>query len=376
MFENILNQLITVGAGLAILGGSYLVWLLSGIANVIFTEGRKWNWKRMLEDLVKTILMCVAILSWVVVFNALDWFSTNMGADITKILEGASVTGLVGGIIGGTAYFILKAYKNFYEFVNTNHVEVEVTQPNYKNVANTIKAWFVRHDSGTGETIDATTSTPEMGSFPYYYVNIATPTDFYNAVNGVGFNEGYGYQCVAGFKEFMYALCGKIVATNDGCASGYANQIAQVEELGFKWHDGTQGLQNGDWAIFGGSTWGHVAMYYNGQWFGQNQNAADPYVGNPFNLDNMSTASIIGYYRPNIYNQPAPTPIQPTEDKVSYTYKEGDTFGQVILNLGLGTSHGLWGADGDVAYYTEQLHEQGIYGNIPIGTTITLTRRK
>ena len=72
---------------------------------------------------------------------------------------------------------------------------------------------------------------------------------------------------------------------------------------------------------------------------------------------------------------------KPTEttDVVTYTYKPGDTFGQVIQDLGLTTSNGLWGAGGDVEYYTRQLINQGALdrnGNIPIGTTIRLTRRK
>lgn len=62
-------------------------------------------------------------------------------------------------------------------------------------------------------------------------------------------------------------------------------------------------------------------------------------------------------------------------DIVEYTYKQGDTFGQVIVNLGLATKHGLWGDNGDVNYYNAQLNEQGIYGNIPIGTTIKLRKR-
>lgn len=76
--------------------------------------------------------------------------------------------------------------------------------------------------------------------------------------------------------------------------------------------------------------------------------------------------------------EPAPAPEPqpaPSTGEISYTYKAGDTFGQVVTNLGLKTRHGLWGADGDVAYYTEQLHQQGIYGNIPIGATIKLTPR-
>ena len=76
-----------------------------------------------------------------------------------------------------------------------------------------------------------------------------------------------------------------------------------------------------------------------------------------------------------VSTNPTSTPQAAPSNEVSYTYKTGDTFGQVILNLGLQTNHGLWGEDGDVAFYTNQLHEQGIYGNIPVGTTIKLRRR-
>lgn len=76
----------------------------------------------------------------------------------------------------------------------------------------------------------------------------------------------------------------------------------------------------------------------------------------------------------------APTQPESDEDTVEYTYKPGDTFGQVILDLGLNTDNGLWGDNGDVNYYTQQLVDQGIWEdnqphNIPIGTTIKLRRR-
>lgn len=65
-----------------------------------------------------------------------------------------------------------------------------------------------------------------------------------------------------------------------------------------------------------------------------------------------------------------------SDDYIEYTYKKGDTFGQVIKDLGLKTNKGLWGSDGDVAYYTKQLRQQGIPGMVPIGTKIRLKRRK
>lgn len=64
------------------------------------------------------------------------------------------------------------------------------------------------------------------------------------------------------------------------------------------------------------------------------------------------------------------------DNTIEYTYKEGDTFGQVIKDLGLMTDNGLWGNNGDVKYYEKQLREQGWNGgNIPIGMKIRLRRR-
>lgn len=80
--------------------------------------------------------------------------------------------------------------------------------------------------------------------------------------------------------------------------------------------------------------------------------------------------------RSEIESSESTTDDDDEDDYVEYTYKRGDTFGQVIKNLGLDTGKGLWGSDGDVAYYTKQLRAQGIPGMVPIGTKIRLKRRK
>lgn len=206
----------------------------------------------------------------------------------------------------------------------------------------------------------APTDIPQMGSLPYYKVDVSTPAAFYNAVNGKGFNEGYGLQCVAGFKQFMYALSGKYVATKTGGASGYASQQSQIEPLGFKWHSGRSGLQDGDWGIFGGGQYGHVAMLYQGRWFGQNQGAANANVGNAFNLMALGTDNLIGYYRPNIYIQKEtsqPVKIeQPTQsvEVGSHVVQDGETLGGISLKNGWWPSaNGLYGDAG----YTQRLAE-------------------
>lgn len=193
----------------------------------------------------------------------------------------------------------------------------------------------------------APTNLPQMGSLVYYSVVMATPTDFKNSVIGKGFNEGYGYQCVAGFKEFMFSLSGKYVAAAGGGAKGYATQQAQIEPLGFKWYSGTAGLQDGDWAIWTTGQYGHVAMKYGNQWLGQNQYASDPNAGNAFNLASISTNDIAGYYRPNIYIAPEPVDPTPPVGSDSYTIRSGDTLGGISLSQGWWASPvGLYGDKG------------------------------
>lgn len=170
----------------------------------------------------------------------------------------------------------------------------------------------VPQDSGSGcEAPDK--ELAQMGSGVYYKTDLSSPAAFVNAMNGRGFNEGYGLQCVAGFKQFMFSLSGRVVATRTGGASGYANQVGEIQALGFTWHSGQAGMKDGDWAIFGGGTYGHVAMYYQGKFFGQNQGSGNIYVGNAFNLMDLGgyRNSIIGYYRPNIWSGTASAPAAP-----------------------------------------------------------------
>lgn len=170
----------------------------------------------------------------------------------------------------------------------------------------------VPQDKGSGcEAPDK--EMAQMGSGVYYKTDLSSPATFVNAMNGRGFNEGYGLQFVAGFKQFMFSLSGRVVATRTGGASGYANQVGEIQALGFTWHSGQAGMKDGDWAIFGGGTYGHVAMYYQGKFFGQNQGSGNIYVGNAFNLMDLGgyRNSIIGYYRPNIWNGTASAPAAP-----------------------------------------------------------------
>ena len=375
MLENLLNQLITTAVGLAILGGSYLVWLVSGIVNVILTPGRNWSWKRMFEDITKTLLMCIAMLAWVAIFNALDWFSKEMGADITEILEGASVTGLIGGIIGGSVYYIVKGFKNFYEFINTNHVEpkIEAGSQNYQAVAEKIYNLFETRP----EVVEKQKKDEEEGARGNYYkVDISSYNAFRKEVMGKGYDldNCWSYQCWDG-ACLLWENLDRWLYTGDGTARGCWTLKRDVNagsdfDLIYKKED----IKRGDVVVFSCGDFGHIGYAdedYSGNGYirllGQNQSA-----DMRFCVINMSLGTFLGAFRYHGWiMKPEPAPA-PSDDVVEYTYKAGDTFGQVINDLGLRTWHGLWGPDGDVAYYTAQL---GITGNIPIGTHLVFHRR-
>ncbi len=353
--EEIFNQLITVGAGLGILAGAWFIWLVSGVANNFFSP-KKWSWKRMFEDMAKTLIMGIGILSWVVMLNVIDWYTKSLGMDVSAVLDGATVVGLLAVIVGGSANYAAKAYRNFIEFIGTNHVAEVVGEQDYAGIAKDVKdavsALYSSINSqqedpetvaGQVLTKSQTAKLAEMGASPYYKVDVSTPDRAYNNLLGRGFNEGWGYQCVAGFKEFMFSMFGRY-ASAGGAAANYASKPARsaVCKLGFTWHNGQSGLQNGDWGIWTNGLYGHVAMYYNGKWLGQNQAAADGNIGNAFNLIALPMQGFAGYFWPNAYAKTAakPATIKPATSSVSFSkgdrvrvLKHIDVNGTALMNL-------------------------------------------
>lgn len=85
-----------------------------------------------------------------------------------------------------------------------------------------------------------------------------------------------------------------------------------------------------------------------------------------------------GSYNPAPEPTPTPTPTPTPSDTITYSYVPGDTFGQVLLNLGLSDGSSLWGKGGDVDYYTNQLVEQNVLdyrGNVLLYTPFKLTKK-
>lgn len=146
---------------------------------------------------------------------------------------------------------------------------------------------------------------------------MAIPHEFFLSVIGKGYSEGYGYQCVAGFKEFCKSVIGVNYYGKSMCyggnPTGYSNRIwYNFDSLGLgAYFDkvSPNNLQDGDWAIWEyGSRpypYSHIAMFRKdngngtGIFLGQNQ-ARDK----KFTQVSISYSGIIGGLRPKIYHTP------------------------------------------------------------------------
>ena len=147
-----------------------------------------------------------------------------------------------------------------------------------------------------------------------------TPHEFYLSVIGKGFDtDGYGYQCVAGFKVFCRQLLGLNYYGKSICYGGNPSNYAyriwyNFDSLGLgKYFDKVPANQmvDGDWAIWkygrgnNSCPFSHIAMFRKdngngtGVFLGQNQSVN----GARFSQVNISYAGLLGAFRPKIYHQ-------------------------------------------------------------------------
>lgn len=229
----------------------------------------------------------------------------------------------------------------------------------------------------------------------YPYVDTSTPQAFLNATLGGCYDvDGYfNEQCWDYAALFFLNYAGRTFYTcGTGAAKGAFADGCWQKNAGneFDWITDPTKLQPGDIVGFNNGTYGHVgsaAGYYNNGYIalqGQNQGGGlcpGSTMGARVNIINISLKHFAGAFRPKAYIKPEPTPPAPTptpqDGKVTYSYVKGDCFSRVLVKLGLDEGH-LWGKDGTVAYYTQQLVEQGVLdarGNVKIGVPFTLTVR-
>lgn len=314
--------------------------------------------------------------------------------DIIKLISigAGAVVAIAGAVLGANVIFsqhgeefVLKvgtkidyADEKVPTLIQTSDGEIEVTDE-------PATVDFV--DSGKVDECPSESEECAKGAGNLPYLDITSPTTVYNSVINqcVDFDGAFGSQCFDLMAYFHYVYTGRWLSANGtGAAYGiwdareYNNQGNEYELI----YD-THSLKAGDWVIFHNGYYGHVGMalggYNNGYvaLLGTNQGGpACAGGGAVANVINMSLVSFSGAFRPRIWIQPEPTPTP-----LSNIYKEGDTFGQYLLDHGLATEETLWSED--IKYYNEQLHKQGIlnyyYGqywnNIPIGTEINLVEK-
>lgn len=412
--------------------------LLSAWKNINIWK-MQWDWKIWANGIVKYLLLggsfiALLVVSYAVIALAPTWGVeiSNLDAISSRVLFGVLALAIVAMIVKcvtvltsivGIDKEVLATLQE--TSVNTDSKQILVIDaPGLP----TMPADYVKQkleDEKIG------------GIGAIYSVPIGSYEIFKDAVNGKGYDiDGYyGAQCWDG-AALLWQQLGLSLYTGNGLAIGcWDLKRDQNKYDKFDLITNVDSLQPGDVVVmrpnhigfFDG--WNGSAMRILGQNQGGNGN------GSPFNIVNISRSAFAGAFRFKGWivapaPTPTPTPVPakkavseavvsavirgdygngadrkislanagydpndvqaavnarlagevkpaPSADPstISYTYKAGDTFGQVINNLGLNTDHGLWGDGGDVAYYNNQLHAQGLYGNIPIGTTITLVRR-
>lgn len=126
--------------------------------------------------------------------------------------------------------------------------------------------------------------------------------DFYTSHNGKGYDVdgAYGAQCFDGYAEYCnwlgipYANCTATGGAADIWTQRHSNGVLQ-------YFDEVTTPRNGDlcvWSSAYGGGYGHIAMYYNGKIFGQNQGGTPyPTGGACFNLISHVMPDL-GYLRP------------------------------------------------------------------------------
>ena len=381
--QELTNIIITTAVGLGILGGSYALDLVVGSIKVLFTHGMKWSWRKMGEDLLKALLIALSTEAWIVLWYVAGWYAGKVGLDITEFTNAMSITGMIGSIGVGAFWYLGNAGKNLLDFINTKHIEVKIDEDaiDYDAIAKKVKelADTITKKSTKQQLIEDGESLPEGEEI----------SDVEAGQGGISNTYPEPYRSAAKDSMIDPSTC-----YNRECVSYCAWKICEVKG---NWPPRTGSMNAKEW-IYRLPSWGYnevSAPKNGGKYVGVSQSGTYGHVVwfefdstiSEYNFNNLGDFGVrtanLGYYRwfeieapGNPEPTPTPEPTPAPSDKVEYTYKPGDTFGQVICNLGLKTSHGLWGPNGDVAYYTEQLHQQGIYGNIPVGTTIVLTPRK
>jgi hypothetical protein len=138
--EEIINQVITTGVGMAILGGAYCLDLLFGFLRVSKMPDVQWSWAKFRHGLLRAIALIVGVLGFVVILNLTIWYAPLVGADL-GFLNGLTLSTIIIAILGGTAWYLWSVAENIQKIFNSQGVaaEIDETSADYSAIANKIK---------------------------------------------------------------------------------------------------------------------------------------------------------------------------------------------------------------------------------------------
>ena len=187
------------------------------------------------------------------------------------------------------------------------------------------------------------------------------------AVNkGKGWNDSaYGYQCVAGFKTGCEWLGIPVKPTPNNWADGYWTclnkdgspnaDIAAWQEKYFDKIRGSMNFRDGDWVIWGRNgaspshPSSHIAMYYHGQEFGQNQGGSGGFC-----LKNTDFTDALGALRPKTWARIAEYESDITVNGHSYhMYGQSASLRTVVLSPGINETATIHDMDCDYWIYAK-----------------------
>lgn len=295
------------------------------------------------------------------------WFSNNLD---WLILLGVAVLCTV---------FILCGTKseNGSITLDGNDAKIEEYTTNFIEDANEALNRLMNEDAPTDQdTIDA---NDEEATGQGFYTTI---DDIIGRMLANGNNDGgNGWQCS---RYTGYLATGKwsYSASHPDYGPVNGKNVAEwlVKNYGFKYVDTPVRGAIGSGGF--NTTYGHTALYL----YSTGTNTAmvndANYVPLTVSTHNMNISGWVwvvpGNYNPTPTTEPTTdSTTEPETGEVSYTYVKGDYFSRVLVQLGYDEGK-LWGEDGSVRYYTNQLIEQGVLdanGNIKVGVPFTLTRR-
>lgn len=202
---------------------------------------------------------------------------------------------------------------------------------------------------------------------------IKTPEAFVHEYNGKAVNSGkgwddskYGYQCVAGFKTGCEWLGIPVMPTPNNWADGYWTCLnsngtpntatEQWQRTYFDKIRDPQDFRNGDWVIWGRNGQSpshpssHVAMWYNGQEFGENQGG-----DRSFCLKSTDFSDALGALRPKAWSLsiPAYESNMTICGHLYYLFRQSAALKAVVLSPGLNKVEQIRKMDCDADIYAK-----------------------